>query len=57
MNTTRTVNAARLLSFAFATLLTLGTLTSVGGLAHQAEQSAQSTHWAQAHGTATSGQG
>lgn len=45
MNTT-TLRTARLLSFAFAALLTLGTLMSVGQLAHHAEHSAQ---WAQAH--------
>jgi len=44
MNTTA-LNTARLLSFAFAALLTLGTLMSVGGLANSAEQSAQ---WANA---------
>jgi hypothetical protein len=44
MNTS-TLNTARLLSFAFAALLTLGTLMSVGGLANSAEQSAQ---WANA---------
>jgi hypothetical protein len=51
MNTARTVNTARLLSFAFAALLTLGTLMSVQGLAGSAEQSAHSAQWAQAHTT------
>ncbi len=49
MNTSR-LNAARLLSFAFAALLTLGTLVSVDHLAGAAEASPQ---WAQA--TAVSG--
>ncbi len=46
-----TLRSARLLSVAFAALLTLGTLASVGHLATSAEASAQWAHAAEVSAT------